>query len=181
MKPSSLCPSIQEQGRAGTDSGVEASVSRGLPGPLMATPYPLIHESHHHWFHRTVYKSKASFPPCHPLPEVPGRKALCHSPPPACVSRVITESSLRQEIFAPKAMAPTASGQELNPFPKQQPLLTPSTPGQGLRAQLSGIPSTTCLTGLVTCPSSQPSAIGSVPDTEVSNSFFNLPPQTRFC
>lgn len=105
-------PSTQEQGRA--DTGARASTSRGLSGPLMATPYSLIHENLHHWFHRSVFtRARLFFPP--------GRRALCHSPLLACFQSQAWDRS----HWHLKAMGPTASGQEFNPFPKQQPLLTP--------------------------------------------------------
>lgn len=130
------CPSTQEQ----CDTETEASISRGLSGPLMATPDSNIWEYIYiyHWFHPIVFtQSKVFFLLCHPLPEVPGRKALCHSPPLACAP------SHPRSLLHLKAMCPSALGQECHPFSKQQPLLTPSTPGQGhpvLSSSSSGNP-----------------------------------------
>lgn len=117
------CPSIQEQ----CDTGAEASISRGLSGPLMATPYSWIHESHHHYPSYCLYTSKVFLPPLPPTPWNARQERIV----PQLSTSLCPQSHPRRFLHL-KAICPSASEQECHPFPKQQPLLTPSTPVRGI-------------------------------------------------
>lgn len=79
-----------------------------------------------------LYKNKADFPPCHPPPKEPESKALCHSPPLACVFRVITE---RGDFCTLRPRVPLPEDRNLTLSSSSSPCSSPSTPGQDLGAQ----------------------------------------------